>query len=190
MNSKKRTAAVANILGLIIGIALVTSVGGVVYYMFYEQADIITTTSHLEIRNLNAIKIDGTADTLTVTANIRNMGTANIDNIYLSEITVSGISITAGTAHTKVKINGSADIVVKNGGKFASSTKSASELIEDDIHKVPLSGGSSVAFQLKIQDNDIDPIKISDRLTLQLEYVVGNSDTFLTDVYNTRVRPG
>ncbi len=243
MQIRRRKPAVANILGLIIGIALVASVGGVVYYMFYEQADIITTTSNLEIRNLNAIRTD---NTLTVTANMRNMGTAVIGDVHLNEITVgSKFSIQDKIKTDCVldvndslkgvfRVNSAVDLFVlksttdptcTDGDLEEDSSSGVTPTGADVKNKIirvitydgftiaekkgvtpqaePINGGSSKAFKLKIDsdhnigtDTEVDSgniiyktVPISERLTLQLQYTIGN-DTFLTDVYNTRVRPG
>lgn len=117
VSKRKKLAAVSAVLGMIIGIGVTSAVGGGVYYAFQEQADLFSSSSQVEIRNLNAVRSDST---LTLTGNIKNVGSTSISGIEINSIstgenfivedvagckddsgnTVNCLNVKIGTVHT------------------------------------------------------------------------------------------
>ena len=210
----RRLLAVSAVLGMVIGIGLTAAVGGGVYYAYQQQADLFATSSQLEVRNLNAVR---SGDTLTITANIKNVGSTSITNLAINEIsTGENFRIYDSTSTddrlnveslTKVGLAGVSDGttyhlgVLGTSGEGAIIDKPRGFGINSGSDDVSLDGGGSTAFQLRINYTDTliaatsgnesidNSVRISDRLTFQLFFKAGQ-DQQVSDVYNTRVRPG
>lgn len=232
----KRTVAVSAVLGMIIGIGITAAVGGGVYYIFQEQADLFSSSSQIEIRNLNAVLVEDHAgtDTLRVTANIKNVGSTSIGSIEINNISAGRLTITdveeckhggdnptvgncieihigggkgagngAGTGNStdnKVYISSrnqgaAAGDKADLGSKAGASESTANITGKKGFNlpggaKVPINGGGSKAFQMIVEGDMIaESISVSDRLTFQLKFESA-SDEYVSDIYNTRVRPG
>lgn len=206
--TRKKLAAVSAVLGMIIGIGVTAAVGGGVYYAFQEQADLFSSSSQIEIRNLSAVR---NGDTLTITANIKNAGSTAITNLQINEINtgeefvIFRDSVASGN-NLKAKI-GSCEVLIDGGGTGAGNDDCSTTAKGPDVERrsgfnnsgagasVSLDGGASTAFQLKITQsgttaNISEAVQISDRLTFQLFYTSGQNEEFVSDIYNTRVRPG
>ena len=83
---RRRLVALSSIVGIMIGIGITVAAGGTLFYTFQSQTDPFTTSSSLEVRNLNAILKD---DTLTLTATVKNSGQTSITEVFIDSITVS-----------------------------------------------------------------------------------------------------
>ena len=189
---RRQLVALSSIVGIMIGIGITVAAGGTLFYTFQSQTDPFTTSSSLEVRNLNAVLND---DTLSVTATIKNSGQTSITAVYIDEITVSDLTITqppGGThaLHTEdsggtkeFEIGGTNDpddargFSIKEGAEDTDST---------------LEGGRTNAFVMKITSDsspDVGDVNISDKLNLRLRFTSGQ-DELVTDVFSTRVKPG
>ena len=201
MTHRNKSVALSAILGMVIGLGLTGAAGGGLYYVFQEQSDLFATSSNVEIKNLNAIQRGGE---LTITANLKNVGSTSITDVHLSELT-SGekykISYTDGADATDCKYKfGNTGLNISPGisdNKFTASggniTQSSVEIVSGISHcgeeAVPLQGGQTKALKFTIVSPYNNNVLISDRLTIQLSYISGQ-DTLQSDIYNTRVRPG
>ena len=87
---RRRLVALSSIVGIMIGIGITVAAGGTLFYTFQSQTDPFTTSSSLEVRNLNAILDD---NELRITATVKNSGQTSITAIFIDTITVSEISI-------------------------------------------------------------------------------------------------
>ena len=213
---RKRTLAVSAVLGMVIGLGITAAVGAGVYYTYQEQADLFSTSAQIEVRNLNAIR---SGDTLTITANVKNVGSTALTDVYLANIGAGGefsittdnpndnIEIRSGTHTAFTEVNTSYD----GGGDLCDGPLAGADCDPADEGTLEVSGvsysspdggasldgGGTNAIRLTVTmdgltppDNNIsNTVTISDRLTLQLGFTSGD-DEFLSDVYNTRVRPG
>ena len=218
--NRKRMLAMSAILGMVIGLGLTAAVGGGVYYIYQDQADVFSSSAQVEVRNLNAIR---SGDTLTITANVKNVGSTALTGIYLADVrTGNDFSITTANAVENIMIR-SADheAGTEDNESYAGSaplcddintpatcTDAAGELRVSGVSysggdPASLDGGGTNAIRLTVtmEEDTVAPIvieeeeaisetvTISDRLTLQLGFESGDDD-FLSDVYNTRIRPG
>ncbi len=195
MTHRNKSVALSAILGMVIGLGLTGAAGGGLYYVFQEQSDLFATSSNVEIKNLNAIK---RGDELTITANLKNVGSTSITDVHLSELTSGDkykVAYTEGSAPACIfKVNGALfnisgnvttnapRIEIADGISGCTSPSAFSEA-------VPLQGGQTKALKFTITSAENDNVLISDRLTIQLSYSSGQ-DTLQSDIYNTRVRPG
>ena len=211
---RKRKTGLENVLGTIALMALVIGGVSVVGYLFTQQSDLFSASSIIEIKNLNAIR---SGDELRITANVKNIGTTSISGIEINRITVGEkfsmsdqdctggdcLMVKIGTDNTwfshdtaNSDHSPSDDETVNDGAKKAkppiiSGVKGFAVQGDSDVS---LDGGGSVAIQVILESTDTahkisDNIRISDRLSLQLGYTSG-IDVFISDVYDTRVRPG
>ena len=83
---RRKMSAVSAILGMVMGIGITAGLGGGVYYLYQEQADLFATGSNIEVRNVSAIR-DG--DTLIITGTVKNVGQTSISQISIDSIRVS-----------------------------------------------------------------------------------------------------
>ncbi len=218
---RKKLLAVSAVLGMVIGIGITASVGGGVYYAFQEQADLFSTSTQLEIRNVNAIR---NGDTLSITANIKNAGSTSVTDIFINEISTGDsfkitdddredgrLNVVSGTSTVESFVNGKTNAqcgipatpaipTTEATGDDILDTQKGFSICPTDVSS--LDGGASVALQLKVSLPNgtgnvpvaaggviSDNITISDRLTMQLAYTSGD-DEYVSDIYNTRVKPG
>lgn len=170
------------IFGAIVVLGIVAATAGGLFYAFTSGTDPFTSSTSLDVRNLNALHDD---DRLSITATLKNSGQTAVTSVYIDSITVSGITIdqdiTGGNEDGEVDINGvhNATALIRSIG-FSTDAAGTGSVIE---------GGRTVAFSLDLQDADLAPITISDSLNLVLRFYAGD-DVLLTDVYTTRVKPG
>ena len=168
--------ALSAIVGVFITIGITVAAGGTLYYTFTSQTDPFTTSSAVEVRNLNAVNSN---DELRITATLKNSGQTSITKVIIDSITVSGITI------------GQED---DNTFKFGTTTINASKITRDDGigDDSTLEGGRTQALALTIKSDanpDLRDVNISDKLNLVLKFTSGQ-DELLTDVFTTRVKPG
>lgn len=197
---RERLAALSSIVGIMIGIGITVAAGGTLFYTFQSQIDPFTTSSSLEVRNLNAV-LNG--DSLSVTATIKNSGQTSITAVYVDEITVSDLTISQGgspatlgagdgagsKAFCLLSNSTSCDAAASDARGFSIHDGAASSPEESDS---TLEGGRSGAFVMKIESAsapDLSDVNISDKLNLRLRFTSGQ-DELVTDVFSTRVKPG
>ena len=187
---RRQLVALSSIVGIMIGIGITVAAGGTLFYTFQSQTDPFTTSSSLEVRNLNAVLND---DTLSVTATIKNSGQTSITAVYIDEITVSGLTITQPPGGTTHKFNAE-DSSGPTEFDLTSADDARGFSIEDgsDDTDSTLEGGRTNAFVMKITSTtspDVGDVNISDKLNLRLRFTSGQ-DELVTDVFSTRVKPG
>ncbi len=191
--SRRKKLAVSSLLGIVIGIGITAAIGGSVFYLFQTQADLFSTSSNVEVRNLSALR---SGDMLTISGNVKNVGSTSITNLYISEITTGNdFMIKSVDAEIIVISKGNETSLVKvpNG---SSTVRGEVIGVSNGTKQVSLNGGQTVAFKLKvIQEGNSRPdaisntVAISDKLNIQFGYTSGQ-DSLTSDVYNTRIRPG
>ena len=186
---RRRLVALSSIVGIMIGIGITVAAGGTLFYTFQSQTDPFTTSSSIEVRNLNAVL---KADTLSVTATVKNSGQTSITNVFVNEITVSDITFKQDATDGGGTLSGT--------GKNTTVVWTQAQLeiagMEGAGLDSTIEGGRSTALVLKITSSggtnipDIgDDVNISDKLNLVLRFTSGQ-DELLTDVFTTRVKPG
>ena len=175
------------------------------YSVVSGQIDPFTSSSSIEVRNLNAVRND---DTLTLTATLKNSGQTSITSVFISEITVSDLTITqddktgivsvkktGGTAKT-FAASGAANNAAYNttldrndGFSVVTAVSGTTYTIDESV----LEGGRSNALVLKFTSTtepDVSAdVNISDKLNIVLKFKSGD-DELLTEVFTTRVKPG
>ena len=228
MTRRKKLLAMSAILGMVIGLGLTAAVGGGLYYIYQEQADLFSTSAQIEVRNLNALR---SGDTLTITANVKNVGSTALTDVYLFEArTGDAFSITTSdpSGHVVVSsgdydaetdvgaasgdydtlnelcgLNGASTTCDNDHGRIAFSGISFGTGVANSypVASSSLDGGGTTAIRLVVDLPDTaadvlagsgeisETVTITDRLTLQLGVSSGDDD-FLSDIYNTRIRPG
>ena len=202
---RRRLVALSSIVGIMIGIGITVAAGGTLFYTFQSQTDPFTTSSSLEVRNLNAVLKD---NTLKLTATVKNSGQTSITAIFIDTISVSKISIeqdkygiltlddstatdtnfckTAFAAATPVILCSAAD----DARGFSISTNGHQSGTIATVLKSTLEGGRTSALVMAIEDSNLGAdVNISDKLNLVLRFTSGQ-DELLTDVFTTRVKPG
>ena len=201
---RRRLVALSSIVGIMIGIGITVAAGGTLFYTFQSQTDPFTTSSSLEVRNLNAVLDD---DTLRLTATVKNSGQTSITAIYIDSITVSDLSISQDTnGIITVEGDGGSETFCNDDNNTAGCDES---LDANDargfsttvsivgtavtVTESTLEGGRTSALVMEIESSttpDIgDSVNISDKLNLVLRFTSGQ-DELLTDVFTTRVKPG
>ena len=204
---RRRLVALSSIVGIMIGIGITVAAGGTLFYTFQSQTDPFTTSSSLEVRNLNAVLKD---DILQLTATVKNSGQTSITSLFIESVSVTDLTISQdkygilevkGTPGTKYFCNA---VVATAGGVqackkiddsrgFSISTDGVNTGTTISLTESTLEGGRTNALVLKIESSgtpDIsDDINISDKLNLVLRFTSGQ-DELLTDVFTTRVKPG
>ena len=205
---RRRLVALSSIVGIMIGIGITVAAGGTLFYTFQSQTDPFTTSSSLEVRNLNAILDD---NNLRITATVKNSGQTSITAIFIDTITVSEISISqdeygiltlddSTTTDTdycktvKVAAAGTPPVIACTAAKdsrgFSISTTGWQSGDTVTVSPSTLEGGRTSALVMAIEGSKIGgDVNISDKLNLVLRFTSGQ-DELLTDVFTTRVKPG
>ena len=179
---KQKMPALSAIVGIIIGVGVTAAAGSTLYYTFESQTDPFKSSSALDVRNLSAVKDE---DLLRITATLRNNGQTRIDEITIDKILVSDIAISQSAAH-----NNTVRLVI--GGTNQTSFNYSLEGLTDGTKSstVSIPYGQSAALILEIDNGQIsDSVNVSDRLTMTLRIKAGG-DTFITDAFSARVKPG
>ena len=206
-SKRRKIIALSAIIGVMIAAGITVAAGSTLFYTFQSQTDPFTTSSSVEVRNLNAVRDD---DTLRVTATLKNSGQTSLTNVFIDNISVSVLKISqdeygiltldgqfAPQTHctSDTPPNCANELVAAKIRGFSLSTnglKNDSATVTDSI----LEGGRTNAFVLEIDCNlaacgaDISQdVNISDKLNLVLRLTSGD-DVILTDVFTTRIKPG
>ena len=182
---RRKLVALSAIVGTLIAVGVTAVAGGGLYYAFQSQTDPFTTSSSMDVRNLNAVLDD---NTLKVTATLKNSGQTSLTTVYIDSISVSDVNIEqTRTNSTYYPIILEIDNVVRTGTIDREKGIGIGSILE---------GGRTNAFVLEITYDDTNNandlgsnINISDRLSLTLAFTSGQ-DELLTDVFATRVKPG
>ncbi len=188
---RRRLVALSSIVGIMIGIGITVAAGGTLFYTFQSQTDPFTTSSSIEVRNLNAVLKD---NTLGITATVKNSGQTSITNVFVNEISVSKITFTQSA------VDGKGTLSTTGTGADKEYTQAVLETagMEGAGLDSTVEGGRSTALVLKVTSDGSgtpatikisDDVNISDKLNLVLRFTSGQ-DTLLTDVFTTRVKPG
>ena len=203
---RRRLVALSSIVGIMIGIGITVAAGGTLFYTFQSQTDPFTTSSSLEVRNLNAILDD---EELRITATVKNSGQTSITAIFIDSITVSEISIeqdeygiltlddstTTDTDYCKTPLSLPLHQLLlakqqKMRVDFQLATNGHQSGTTVTVTSSTLEGGRTSALVMAIDDSNLDTdVNISDKLNLVLRFTSGQ-DELLTDVFTTRVKPG
>ena len=207
---RRQLVALSAIVGVFITIGITVAAGGTLFYTFQSQTDPFTSSSSLEVRNLNAVLDD---DTLRLTATIKNSGQTSLTAIYIDSITISDLAIkqdAAGilnadgsSATTKnfctVAVTAvAADNVVEcikaeDARGFSLSINADEDIADASVLGSTLEGGRTNALVMEIESstnpNIGADVNISDKLNMVLRFTSGQ-DELLTDVFTTRVKPG
>ena len=200
---RRRLVALSSIVGIMIGIGITVAAGGTLFYTFQSQTDPFTTSSSLEVRNLNAV-LNG--DTLKLTATVKNSGQTSITAIFIDSISVSKVKIgqngddknvlnvavgNTGKNFCKAAVTSLCTAIVRADG--FSLNEGGGTVIPDGTTSSTLEGGRSNALVMEVKSDANPPlgtnINISDKLNLVLRFTSGQ-DELLTDVFTTRVKPG
>ena len=179
-----RKPALSAIVGIIIGVGVTAAAGSTLYYTFESQTDPFKSSSALDVRNLSAVKDE---DLLRITATLRNNGQTRIDQITIDKILVSNIEISqTGASMVGLAINGTDQ---RHNTDYTYTVEGLTSTATD----VSIPYGQSKALILELKStaaNGIeDNVKVSDRLTMTLKIEAGG-DTFITDAFSARVKPG
>lgn len=179
---KPKMPALSAIVGIIIGVGVTAAAGSTLYYTFESQTDPFKSSSALDVRNLSAVKDE---DLLRVTATLRNNGQTRIDEVTVDKILVSEIAIfqnSTGSNEINLMINSSlVNAPTYNIEGLTDGAKSST---------VSIPYGQSAALILEIDNSQIsETVNVSDRLTMTLRIKAGG-DTFITDAFSARVKPG
>ena len=208
-SDRRKIIALSSIVGIMIGIGITVAAGGTLFYTFQSQTDPFTTSSSLEVRNLNAVLDD---DTLRLTATVKNSGQTSITEVYIDSITVSDLTIKQNSvgilnvdgdggdknfctvAVTAVAANNVIACTKADDARGFSLSENADEDAADaDELESTLEGGRTNALVMEIESSSApdlsDDVNISDKLNLVLRFTSGQ-DELLTDVFTTRVKPG
>ena len=192
-----------------IGIGITVAAGGTLFYTFQSQTDPFTTSSSLEVRNLNAVLDE---DTLRLTATVKNSGQTSITAVFIDSITVSDVTLKqdqggvlnaketgTGTYFCTVAIATAPTDGVKCSkiddarGFSLSSTGVNADSATYTVTTSTLEGGRTSALVMEVKSTSAPDmsadINISDKLNLVLRFTSGQ-DELLTDVFTTRVKPG
>ena len=175
--------ALSAIVGIIIGVGVTAAAGSTLYYTFESQTDPFKSSSALDVRNLSAVKDE---DLLRITATLRNNGQTRIDEITIDKILVSDIAISQNSNNNKVIL------LINNTAQAESAYTYSLEGLTDQSKSstVSIPYGQSAALILEIDNSEIsDSVNVSDRLTMTLRIKAGG-DTFITDAFSARVKPG
>ena len=203
---RRRLVALSSIVGIMIGIGITVAAGGTLFYTFQSQTDPFTTSSSLEVRNLNAVLDD---DTLRLTATVKNSGQTSITQVFIDSITVSDITVkqdaagildVGGKKFCKVGVATAvaADNIIvcieaDDARGFALSTNADEDVDDATYEPSTLEGGRTSALVMEVESTttpDLSAdVNISDKLNLVLRFTSGQ-DELLTDVFTTRVKPG
>ena len=183
---ESKTPALSAIVGIIIGVGVTAAAGSTLYYTFESQTDPFKSSSALDVRNLSVVKDE---DLLRITATLRNNGQTRIDQITIDKILVSNIEISQnGASAVMLGINGTSQTQNTHYTYTAEGITAPATVVS-----IPY--GQSKALILEIKSaaaavNGIDEnVKVSDRLTMTLKIEAGG-DTFITDAFSARVKPG
>ena len=182
-SKRRKIIALSAIIGVMIAAGITVAAGGTLFYTFQSQTDPFTTSSAVEVRNLNAVLDD---NELRVTATLKNSGQTSLTSVYIDSITVSDVDIEqGGTSPYNITL------MIDNTVETPAITK-IKGIGADSV----LEGGRTNALVLEISHDNTDNTKdlgeninISDRLSLTLGFTSGQ-DELLTDVFSTRVKPG
>lgn len=183
----KRMPALSAIVGIIIGVGVTAAAGSTLYYTFESQTDPFKSGSALDVRNLSVVKDE---ELLRITATLRNNGQTRIDEVTIDKILVSDIQIYQSTTAlvgldvNRVNQTHNSDYEYKVAGITDANFSS----------EVSIPYGQSEALILEIWTKGTAPsiedhVSISDRLTMTLKIRAGG-DTFITDAFSARVKPG
>ena len=197
---RKRLVALSAIVGVFITIGITVAAGGTLFYTFTSQTDPFTSSSSLEVRNLNAVLDD---DTLRVTATIKNSGQTSLTSVFIDTISVTDITITQDDDYKLVLAKGTTTqefCVIQGGGCAKADRAEGYSLLRQtgnntEVVDSTLEGGRTQAFVMAITcggtctPNIGDNVNISDKLNLVLKFTSGQ-DELLTDVFTTRIKPG
>ena len=183
----RRMPALSAIVGIIIGVGVTAAAGSTLYYTFESQTDPFKSGSALDVRNLSVVKDE---ELLRITATLRNNGQTRIDEVTIDKILVSDIQIyQSTTAGVKLEVNG-VDQTYSSDYKYK-----VAGITDTNSTEVSIPYGQSEALILEIEStssttNSIEEyVNISDRLTMTLKIRAGG-DTFITDAFSARVKPG
>lgn len=176
--------ALSAIVGIIIGVGVTAAAGSTLYYTFESQTDPFKSSSALDVRNLSAVKDE---DLLRITATLRNNGQTRIDEITIDKILVSEMAIYQNSSGNS-RINLMIGSAVQPVGNFTYSLEGLTDGAKSSTVSIPY--GQSAALILEIDNGQIsDSVNVSDRLTMTLRIKAGG-DTFITDAFSARVKPG
>ena len=187
---RQRLPGLSAIVGIIIGVGVTAAAGSTLYYTFESQTDPFKSGSALDVRNLSVVKDE---DLLRITATLRNNGQTRIDEVTIDKILVSNVEISqnfTGNKQVGLTINGNAQTA-------NSDYTYTVEGLTDDSRRVDVSipYGQSAALILELKSSSSaassieDYVNVSDRLTMTLRIAAGG-DTFITDAFSARVKPG
>ena len=178
--------ALSAIVGIIIGVGVTAAAGSTLYYTFESQTDPFKSSSALDVRNLSVVKDE---DLLRITATLRNNGQTRIDHITIDKILVSNIEISQDSSSiVTLDVNG---VNQTHNTHYTYMVEGLTSLSSE----VSIPYGQSKALILELKStsaatSDIENnVKVSDRLTMTLRIEAGG-DTFITDAFSARVKPG
>ena len=188
---RQRLPGLSAIVGIIIGVGVTAAAGSTLYYTFESQTDPFKSGSALDVRNLSVVKDE---DLLRITATLRNNGQTRIDEVTIDKILVSSVEISQRLANNNNQVN------LKVNGTDQSHSSDYTYTVEgltdgSNGSTVSIPYGQSAALILELKSagsasNSIeDFVNVSDRLTMTLRIAAGG-DTFITDAFSARVKPG
>ena len=201
---RRKLVALGAIVGTLIVVGVTAVAGGGLFYAFQSQTDPFTTSSSVEVRNLNAVR-DG--DELRVTASLKNSGQTSITSVFIDDISVSDLKISQdeyglltldGQFAPKTHCLSGCDVVLTavNSRGLSLSADGVTTGTAINVTESTLEGGRTNALALELDCNvsscgaDISQdVNISDKLNLILRFTSGD-DVILTDVFTTRIKPG
>ena len=206
---RKKLVALTAIAGMMMGLGVTALAAGGIFYGFQQLTDPFTTSSSLDVRNLNVILDD---DTLRLTATVKNSGQTSITAVFIDSITVSDVTLKqdqGGVLNAKKTGTGTYFCTVAfataptDGVKCSKITDargfslSSTAINADDktytVTSSTLEGGRTSALVMEIESTSAPDlsadVNISDKLNLVLRFTSGQ-DELLTDVFTTRVKPG
>lgn len=188
MICRKRVPALSAIVGIIIGVGVTAAAGSTLYYTFESQTDPFKSGSALDVRNLSVVKDE---DLLRITATLRNNGQTRIDAVTVDKILVSDMEI----FQNRTGSNGIGLVIDGNVQTHMTHYTYAVEGITSPTSSVSIPYGQSAALILELESVDSasdgieEHVNVSDRLTMTLRIQAGG-DTFITDAFSARVKPG
>lgn len=191
MNTQRqRLPGLSAIVGIIIGVGVTAAAGSTLYYTFESQTDPFKSGSALDVRNLSVVKDE---DLLRITATLRNNGQTRIDEVTIDKILVSDVEISqnfTGNKQVGLTVNGNNQAA---GSDYAYTVEGLTDGSKGSVVSIPYGQSAALILELKSASsasNSIeDYVNVSDRLTMTLRIAAGG-DTFITDAFSARVKPG
>ena len=182
-----RLLALSAVVGTVIAVAVTAVAGGTLYTVFQQQVDLQSGGGTLEVRNLSAF-VRG--DTLVVAANIRNMGSTNMDDFGIRFLNAGDLEIQNLTYQNPDLTFASATDTQPNHAPNHATPSGNNVDTNHHAARNEIVAGGTKALALDITHDVVSSaVKPNARLTMVVNYYIAD-DTYVADAVTTRVKAG